>query len=710
MMKSYTTKDIKNIALVGHGDSGKTSLAETLLFKTKATSRQGDVEAGTAILDYESDEKERKNSIDCALAYTTWQNKIINILDTPGYPDFIGEAISALTAVETAFICINALSGIMVNTRKMWEHVTKRNLLKAIIITKVDLENTHYLDLVKSIQEAFGSNCLPFNLPVSSEAADKTGGPGTDQVINLLVTPIDKVPENIRKVVQKHKEKLVEQVVENNDALLNDYLGGKEIAVNDLEAAFIQAIREGKLVPILTVSNPKQIGIEDLLNFITQYLPSPADVPVQPGINPDKQPIKGKKTSSDLPADEATPAEVKLEAKPDAPFSAQVFKCVSDPFVGKIAFFRIFSGTIKSDQSIYNPRTKKAERFSKLFKPFGKEQRAITNAVCGDIINVTKIENIAISDTLCPEKAQIKYPNLGFPQAMVSLAVEPKSKKDEQRLSLGLSKLAESDPVFKITRDRQTNELVITGMSNLHLDVILGRLKKRFDVHVNTKPPKIPYKETIMVKAEGHHKHKKQTGGHGQYGEVYMRLEPLARGSGFEFADEIFGGAIPTQYVPAVEKGVRELLDKGIIAGYPVVDLKAVVHDGSCHDVDSSEAAFKIAGSKAFQNAFKKAKAILLEPIVNIEITIPTKYMGDIAGDLNSRRGRIMGMDTSATQQVIKAIVPLGEIVSYSNQLRSITAGEGHYGIEFSHYEVVPQKIQEIIIARSKTKTEEKED
>lgn len=709
-MKSYTTKDIKNIALVGHGDSGKTSLAETLLFKTKATSRQGDVEAGTAILDYESDEKERKNSIDCALAYTTWQDKIINILDTPGYPDFIGEAVSALTAVETAFICINALSGIMVNTRKMWEHVTKHHLLKVIIITKIDLENTHYLDLVKSIQDDFGSNCLPFNLPVSSEATDKIGGSGTDQAINLLVTPIDKVPENIRTVVQKHKEKLIEQVVENNDALLNDYLGGKEIAVNDLESAFTQAVREGKLVPILTVSNPKQIGIEDLLNFITRYLPSPADVPVQSGINPVSQSTKGKKTSSDPTANEATQAEVKLEAKPDAPFSAQVFKCVSDPFVGKIAFFRIFSGTIKSDQSIYNPRTKKAERFSKLFKAFGKEQRSIANAVCGDIINVTKIENIAISDTLCTEKAQIKYPNLGFPQAMVSLAVEPKSKKDEQRLSLGLGKLADSEPVFMVTRDRQTNELVITGMSNLHLDVILGRLKKRFDVQVNTKPPKIPYKETIMVKAEGHHKHKKQTGGHGQYGEVYMRLEPLARGSGFEFADEIFGGAIPTQYVPAVEKGVRELLDKGIIAGYPVVDLKAVVHDGSYHDVDSSEAAFKIAGSKAFQNAFKKARAILLEPLVNIEITIPTKYMGDITGDLNSRRGRIMGMDTSATQQVIKAIVPLGEIVSYSNQLRSITAGEGHYGIEFSHYEVVPQKIQEAIVARSKTKAEEEED
>jgi elongation factor G len=702
-MKPYTTTDIKNIALVGHGDSGKTSLAESLLFKTGATSRLGEVDAGTGIFDYEPDEKERKNSIDCALAYTSWQNKVINILDNPGYPDFIGEAIAALTAVETALVCINALSGIMVNTRKMWEQVTKHKLARAIVITKIDLDNVNYPELLQAIRETFGEHCLPFNIPLGSDG--KMSGPGIDNVINLLLTPPDKIPATARDIAQSHKEKLVERIVESNDALLADYLGGKEIALNDLETNLIQAIRQGKIVPILTVSNNKQVGIEDLLNFIVKYLPSPAEVPARVGINPEAT-AKDAQTPLGEPSGKPPP-EVKLEPKPEAAFSAQVFKCVSDPFVGKIALFRVFSGTINVDQSVYNSRTRKTERFSKLFKPMGKEQRPVTQAVAGDILNVTKIEDIAISDTLCAANTPIKYPALTFPQPMVALAVEPKSKSDEQRLSLALVKLADSDPVIKVTRDQQTNELVITGMSSLHLDIILGRLKRRYEVQVNTKPPKIPYKETVSIKAEGHHKHKKQTGGHGQYGEVYLRVEPLPRGSGFTFANEIFGGSIPGQYIPAVEKGVREQLEKGIIAGYPIVDIQVAVHDGSYHVVDSSEASFKIAASKALQNAFKNARAVLLEPIVNIEITIPTKYMGDITGDLNSRRGRIMGLDSIRDEQVIKAMVPLAEVVTYSSELRSITGGEGHYSIDFSHYEIVPQKIQEGIVARAKLPTEE---
>lgn len=684
MPKTEVSK-LRNIAFVGHGDAGKTSLAEVLLYKMGATSRLGEVDTESSLCDTEPDEKERKNSIDCAIVYGDWKNIQINLLDAPGYPDFVGEAISALAAVDTAFLFINASSGIMVNTRKMWEYIAHRQLPCIIVVNKLDQENIRLSELFQDIKEAFGNNCLPYSVPVGL-------GSELSQVVSLFDTPADKLPEEWSD--GSMKDRLIESVIEVDDDLLNKYLEGDELTQEELSGALRKAIITRKVVPILSVSAKEQIGVEELLNFIVDYIPSPADLGSKKGYQP-------------VSSAEAEKIEKEIPPDPNAPFSAQVFKSVSDPFVGKLSCLRVFSGTLSADSSIYNARTKKDEKVSKVFKTFGKEQRPVSKVIAGDIVTLTKVENVMVSDTFCMSNEAIEYAPLEVPQPMVSLAIEPKSKGDEQRLSLSLTKTADSDITFKVVRNRQTKELVISGISSLHLDIILKRLQAKYDVQIVTKPPKIPYKETITIKSEGHYKHKKQTGGHGQYGEVYLRLEPLPRGEGFKFVDETFGGAIPNQYLPAVEKGVREVMERGVIAGHIFVDTEVTVYDGSYHDVDSSEASFKIAATKAFQDGVKAGRPVLLEPVVNIEISIPMKYMGDITGDLNTRRGRISGMDSVGGQQVIKASIPQAEVTNYSTELRSMTAGEGHYTLEFSHYDVVPHKTQETIIARAKAQKEE---
>lgn len=681
-MPKYEVNNIRNVAFVGHGDTGKTTWTEQILFKTGSTSRLGEVDNGTSICDAEPDEKERKNSIDCAIVYGSWKDNLINIFDAPGYPDFVGEALSALATTDSAFLFINAASGIMINTRKMWDQINAQNIPCAILINKLDMENIKFSELLNSIQETFGQNCMPVIIPNNT-------GKDFKSVINLIEAAPDKLGGYLPDAKQL-REKLVESAVEVDDQILNKYLDGKEVTTQELATALRQSISKKKIIPIICVSAKKQIGIEETLDFIIRYLPDPSYLGSKKGVNPAKP-----------------EEEVERKINASEPFSAQVFKCLSDPYVGKIAYLRIFSGTLKPETSLANSRTQKSITITKFSKPFGKELKPADQAITGDIMAVTKIDDIVMSDTFYAPNNPIQYPVIKFPNPMVSLAVEPKTKADEQRLSSALARLSDSDPTFKVMRDRQTVELIISGVSTLHLDIILDRLKRRFDVQLNTKPPKIPYKETIAARAEGQYKHKKQSGGRGQYGEVYLKLEPLARGEGFKFENEIFGGSIPNQYIPAIEKGVKELLERGVLAGYPIVDIKVTVFDGSFHVVDSSEAAFKIAGSKAFQLTFMNAKPVLTEPIVNIEITVPSKFMGDITGDLISRRGRIAGMDTVAGQQVIKATVPLAEISRYSTELRSLTGGEGHYAIEFSHYDVVPSKVQETIIAQSKVSHKE---
>lgn len=674
-MGQYETKDIRNVAFVGHGASGKTSLVEGILFKAGATKRLGSVDDGTSISDFDAEEKERKTTIDSSILHCNWLGREINIIDTPGYPDFIGNAIGALSAVETVTVAIAATSGIQVNTQKMWNIARDAGLARMIVITKMDGENIDFPALLDSIRNAFGPECLPLMLPVGY-------GAGFKGVVNILDLP-DEVPDDVIGDVNGSREKLIEAIVSVCDEQLEKYLEGQEIGIEKLKGCFSTAIASGSIVPILCCENKESMGVEEIVDVIAKFTPSPEEGLARMCVS-----IEGE--------------EKEVEVSKSAPFSAQVFKSITDPFVGKLSFFRVFSGMLEGHPEIYNVRAKKNEKIGHMFKTFGKEQQEIKGAIPGDIVTISKVEDISVSDTLCDPHAIVKFKDIKFPNPMVSLAIEPKSRGAEQKISETLNRLVAEDSTFRVSRDVQTHELVITGISNLHLDVILSRLKSRFDIDVETSQPKIPYKETITLTASSQYKHKKQTGGRGQYGEVYLRIEPLERGGGFEFVSEIVGGSIPSQYVPAVEKGLREIMAKGVLSNNPIVDIKVALYDGSFHNVDSSEAAFKIAASKAFNLAFKDAKPVLLEPVVNIEVTIPSEFMGEITGNLSSRRGRVQGADSYGDLQVVQASIPMVEVKNYETELKSMTSGRGSYTMELSHYDIVPSHLTQSIIAQAK--------
>ena len=679
-MKQYETKDIRNVSFVGHGTSGKTSLVESILFKAGATKRLGSVDEGTSVSDFDSEEKERKTTIDSSILHCNWQGREINILDTPGYPDFISGSIGALSAVETAVIVISATNGIQVNTQKMWSIAREAGLTQIIVITKMDGENIDFPALLDSIQNTFGQECLPLMLPVGH-------GAGFKGVVDILNLP-DEVPGDVIGDVKDNREKLVEAIVSVCDEQLERYLEGQEIEVEKLHGCFSTAIASGSIVPILCCENKESLGVKEIVDVIAKFAPSP-----EKGLVRMCTSMKGEEKKE-------------VEISRNDPFSAQVFKSITDPFVGKLSFFRIYSGTLEGHPEIYNTRSKKNEKIGHMFKTFGKEQQEIKRAIPGDIVTISKVDDISVSDTLCDPNAIVKFKDIKFPNPMASLAIEPKSRGAEQKISETLNRLVSEDSTFKVSRDAQTHELVVTGMSNLHLNVILTRLKSRYDIEVEARQPKIPHKETITAKASAQYKHKKQTGGKGQYGEVYLRVEPLERGGGFEFKSEIVGGAIPSQYIPAVEKGLKETIAKGILSNNPIVDVKVALYDGSFHNVDSSEAAFKIAASKAFNLAFNDAKPVLLEPVVNIEVTIPSEFMGDITGNLSSRRGRVQGMDSFGDLQVLKASIPMDEVKNYETELKSMTGGRGSYSMEFSHYDIVPSHLTQAIIAQAKKKAE----
>ena len=676
-MPKYETKDIRNIVLVGHNSSGKTTLADALLAKAKATARVGSVDDGSSVFDHEPEEKERKNSIDLAVASINTHGREINILDAPGYPDFVGEAICGLSAAETAVICVNAVDGIRVNTRKMWDLAGKARVARFIVINKMDLDNIKFLDLIATIRETFGKECVPVFLPQGS-------GDSFKGVVSVI-TNYAGAPNELKTLADEAREKLMEA----DDKMIEEYLEGKPVTTEELVAALPKAFAQEKLVPILCTSSKKDVGIAEFLDFVANFAPSPLDEAPKKGIDP------------------ATKAEA--ARMPGDPFSAQVFKSIADPVVHRLSYLRLYSGTLSADQPLFNQRTGKSSRIGAMYKPFGKDHHTCTTAVAGDIVCVAKVDDLNTCDTVCDPHAVVEYPRYEFPLSMVSMAVEPKTKQDLARMSESMHKMADSDPTFHFSRDPGTGELVITGRSKLHVEVILHRLRRKFHVEVITHPPRLALKEAILAAAEGHHKHKKQSGGHGQYGEVYLRLKPTPRGEGFKFTDAISQGRIPHQYVPAIEKGIRKTIEKGVIAGYPVVDVEVEVYDGSYHDVDSGPASFELAGSKAFKDAFAKSKPVILEPIVHIEITVPSKFMGDITGDLNSRRGRIEGMDSQGHMQVVRAHIPMMEIMDYETQLRSVTGGEGSYATEPSHYDVMPHKLAEAVIAKAKKPVEEEE-
>ena len=673
-MAASRPQEIRNIVLVGHGGAGKTTLAEAMLHAANVTGRLGSVDEGTSHLDYSDIEKERKHTVDPAMAHLDHAGAAFNIIDTPGYPDFIGGAIGALAGADVAVVVISASAGIEVNTRRLLQAARQAGLALAIVVNKIDADNIELEQLVGDITETFGQACKPVNLPADGGKAlvDCFGGQaGT---------------ADLGDVGEAHTQ-LIENIVEADEELMEAYLGGEEIPADKLGAAFATAMVEGTVIPIAFTAARAGIGVAEFVDVVARYFPSPAQSrtrPVRTSAGEDAQPVP-------------------VEADADKSFIGQAFKIATDPFVGKLAWIRILQGTVKPDTTYFLRDGKKSAKIAHQFKVQGKETTEVKSCPAGDIIALAKVEEIQTGDVLHAEARAMVQAMPPFPTPMYSLAVTPKSRGDEQKISEALSKLAEEDPTFTSTRDSQTNETVISGIGDLHLRLVLAKMKQRFDLEVETKPPKIPYKETITTKAEGHHRHKKQTGGTGQFGEVYLRVEPLERGEGFDFVNDLFGESIPRQFLPAIEKGVHDVLGAGPVAGYPMQDVRVSVYDGKHHPVDSKEVAFRTAGKNAFIDAVLRARPALLEPIVSMEVTIPAGYMGDIAGDLSGRRGRIQGQDVlPGNICVIKARVPLAEVMQYNSQLRSVTGGQGSYTMELSHYEPVPGNVQQQIVAASK--------
>ncbi|HEV3203405.1 MAG TPA: elongation factor G [Gemmataceae bacterium] len=715
-MAKYRVEDIRNVALVGHGAVGKTSLADALLFKAGAVDRRGSVDDATSVSDYDEEEHKRKFSIDTSLLNFEYQGKKVHLLDAPGYPDFVGSALESLVAVETVLIILSAPAGIEVNTRRMFAEAGKRGLARTLVINKLDADNIKFDALLTNIQETFGKACCLLNAP-NGLGAQFTG------VISVL-NPPEKAPAGCPVDLAQARSKLVDAIVESDDALMEKYLLEGNISAEELTAALPKALASGTVIPILCTSAKKEkdIGIAELLEAICQFALSPVQ-----GVR--RQGTKGQ-------GDKAQ--EVILEPKEAGELVGQVFKTINDKFVGNLSFFRIFSGKFSADQSITNLRTGKSSRTGGLILMQGKQQKPVTEAVAGDIVAVAKVEDLSIGDTVAANTTAPRLPRPAFPTPMFGLAVEPKARGDEQKISGSLQKITEEDPTFHINRDAQTHELVITGMSQLHLDVVQNRLKRRFALEMITKEPKVPYRETISVNAEASHRHKKQTGGRGQFGEVHLRVYPLPRDitteeqllekfankdhiekmrschydadHNFAFIDSIVGGSIPNQFMPAVEKGCKELLVRGALAGYRIQDVAVEVFFGKDHPVDSSEQAFKTAGRVAFKTAFLQARPVLLEPIVNLEVTIPSKYTGSILGDLNTKRARIENQDSlPGDLAVIQAKVPLAEVTRYAAQLGSITQGQGSYAMEFSHYDQVPGNVQQQIVSKAKMAAEEED-
>ena len=682
-MSDYTTENIRNIAITGHGGAGKTMLVEALLHKAGAINQMGSIERGSTVSDFDPQEKEHQHSLDSAIVSMDYQGMHINMLDTPGYPDFVGRAVAALPAVDTCAVVINAQAGIELITGKMMEMAKDRGLDRIIIINKIDADQVDLEALVGSIRDTFGPECLPLNLPA---------GGGTE-VVDCFFQPADKATD-FSSVTEAHTN-IVDQVVELDEELMEVYLEqGEEISPEQLHDPFEKALQEGHLIPICFVSAHTGAGIGELLEVFARLMPNPTEG------NPPEF-IKGE-------GDKATP--ITLSADESAHALAHVFKISIDPFVGKLGVFRIHQGTVSKDSQLFIGDGRKPFKVGHLLKLQGKDHIEIDRGIPGDICAVAKVDDLQFDSVLhdSHDEDNIHLRSLDFPEPMHGLAIVAKSRGDEQKISDALNKLQAEDQSFKVEHNAALNETVIRGLGELHLRIMLEKMKERYHVEVETHPPKIAYKETITARSEGHHRHKKQTGGAGQFGEVYLRTEPLERGAGFEFVDEVVGGVIPKQFIPAVEKGVRQVLTEGAIAGYPMQDLRVTVYDGKYHPVDSKEVAFVAAGKKAFIDAIKKARPVVLEPIVEISITAPNTSMGDITSDLSGKRGRINNTSAIAGGfTVTTGLVPLSELESYQSQLKSMTGGTGSYTISFSHYDQVPAKTQKELEAQHKPSAEE---
>jgi len=680
-MPHYTTEDIKNIALVGQNNVGKTTLTERMLLTAGSLQTEGSVEKGNTITDFLPLEKEHGHSLAAAIASLDYDGKHINIIDAPGMPDFMGQAMSVFPAVETVGIVLDAAAGIEMISRRLLDYATERKLCRVIIINKIDQPELDLPGLLEQLKEAFGSECLPLNLPTDNG----------NRVVDCFFNPDG--DSDFSSVADAHTQ-IIDQVVEVDEDLMNVYLEqGQELEPEQLHDPFEKALREGHLIPVCFVSSKTGAGIPELMDIFTRLLPNPLEGNPRPF-------LRGE-------GDEATPFFA--NAKPEDHAIAHVFKVSADPFLGKLGLFRIHQGTITKDSQLFIGDGRKPFKVNHLFKLQGKEQIEMMRGIPGDICAVAKVDNLHFDAVLhdSHDEDYLHLKPLLFPRPMYGLAITPKRQGDESKISTALHKLVDEDPCLQLEYHAALNETVLRGLGELHLRVALEKMTHVFNVEVETQPPKIPYRETVSQNAEGHHRHKKQSGGAGQFGEVSLKIEPLARGAGFEFVDAITGGVIPGQFLPAVEKGVRQALDQGAIAGYPIEDVKVTVFDGKHHSVDSKEVAFIAAGKKAFLDAVSKAKPLVLEPMVQAEITIPESAMGNIAGDLSSKRGRIMGNDMQGQMVTIKAEVPLAELSNYPTELKSATGGHGFFTMELSHYEPVPPPVQQQIMAAYKPTEEE---
>ena len=684
-MKDYAVDKIRNIALVGHGSSGKTSLASALLFDTGATSRLTKVDKGNTVTDFDPDEIERKISINSAACFCEWKDHKINFIDTPGYSNFLWDTRSSLRAVDAAAVFIDAVSGVEVGTEKVWDMLEEFGLPRIVIINKMDRENASFKGAVEGVQQFFGRQAIPVQLPIGEEknfsgVVDVIGGKAwvfeKDESGKFKEAP---VPADLQGEAEKRRRELVEMVAESDEKLMEKYLEQGELTPDEFQTGLKRAILNHQLFPVYTASGLANIGGQPLLDGMIAYLPSPVE---RGGV---KAKVKGQDQS--------------VQPSTDAPFSALVFKTVSDPYTGRISMMRAFSGRMNPDGTVTNTTRETDEKFVGLFFLQGKEQIPAGQAKAGDIVATAKLKVTSTGDSLCAKNAGVEFPAINFPEPSISFAIEPKSRADEDRISQATHRIIEEDPTVRIERDPDTAQLLISGNGELHVRIITERLKKRYNVDVDLKPPKISYKETIKGRSDVQGRHKKQTGGRGQFGDVWIKMEPLPRGKDFEFDDKVFGGAIPRNFIPSVEKGILEARKKGVLAGYPAVDFKVTLYDGSYHDVDSSDIAFKIAATKAYKKAMKEAKPTILEPVMSVEIYTPEAYMGDIMGNLNGRRGKVQGMEQKGTMRVLKAAVPMSEMLDFEPTLTSITGGRGSYLMEFSHYEEAPSHVQQKIIA-----------
>lgn len=697
-MKIYDGSNLRNVALVGHGHTGKTQLVTALLYTAGMVNRLGRVDDGTSVTDYDEEEIQRKFSISASLAHAEWGKVKINFLDTPGYNIFLHETEGALVAAESALLLVHGVGGIEVQTEKTWAFCENLSLPRALVVSQMDRDRASFERTLKALQETFGRTVIPAQLPVGEEKNFR----GVVDLVRMKAYTYEPggdgkakegdIPADIAEAAGAAHEALVEMVAEGNDKLMEEFFEKGTIPLEDLVPGLREAVAARRLYPVLATAGLQNIGSENLLQFIADYMPSPAELKELEGLD-----AEGGQT-------------VKRKIADDAPTAVYVFKTVADAFAGRVSYYKVMSGTLKNEANLTNFSRGSAERFSHIGIMQGKTQTAIAELHAGDIGSVAKLKDTLTGDTLGDKSSPILFPKVKLPEPAISFAVEAKSRGDEDKLSTAVHRLLEEDLMLRFGRNEQTKEFLLSGAGQQHVEVAVSKLKRRFNLEVALKAPQIPYRETIRAKAEAQGKHKKQTGGHGQYGDCWIKVEPLVRGSGFEFVNDIFGGAIPRNFIPAVEKGIVEAASKGFLAGYPVVDFRVTLFDGSYHDVDSSEIAFKLAGSKGFKKCMEQAKPCLLEPIMHVEITVPDNYSGDIMGNLNGRRGRIQGMEPKGGATVVKAQVPLAEMLTYASDLTSMTQGRGTYAMEYSHYDVVPQGIADKIVAAHKPSAVEEEE